>query len=144
MNPGGRVLLSPEAVEERKCYLEIHRRKMHGIHSRKTGPKCWRHQKTQLSSPALTVIFSVSHLQGLLALPHFLFLPIFHTLSHFLFQNSFTLSVTALISSLQFPFDFLCFRIQLSLIVTTSSLSASKLSLLNFLLVVLGCVMVRC
>lgn len=99
-------------------------------------------KKTQLSSPSPAVILSVSHLQGLMALPKFLFLSIFHALSHFLLQNSFTFSVTALISSPQFPFHFLPFRLQVSLTLTTSPLSASKLSLLAFLLVELGCAVV--
>lgn len=51
------------------------------------------------------------------------FLSIFHTLSHFLLQNSFTFSVTALISSLQFPFHFLFLRLQVCLTLTTSSFS---------------------
>lgn len=46
--------------------------------------------------------------------------------SLFLSRNSFTFSATALISSLQFPFHFLSFKLQVSLMLTTSSLSAFK------------------
>lgn len=59
----------------------------------------------------------------------FLFLSISHTLSHFLFAKLFyVFSVTDLISSPQFPFHFLPFSLQVSLTLTTSSLSASRLS----------------
>lgn len=85
-------------------------------------------KKTQLSSPFPSVTFSVSHLQGLLVLPDFSSSPSPTLSATSSLQLFYGFSVTDLISSPQFPFHFLPFSLQVSLTLTTSSLSASRLS----------------